>query len=63
MPGKVWKILKKPGDSIKEGDTILILEAMKMEVPVPSPASGKITHIEVKEGEHVVNGQELARVA
>jgi pyruvate carboxylase subunit B len=63
MPGAVWKILKKPGDPVLEGESILILEAMKMEVPVSAPASGKITHIEVKEGEHVVNGQELARIA
>jgi len=63
MPGNVWKILKNPGESIKDGDTILILEAMKMEVPVVAPATGKVTHIEVKEGEQVVNGQELARIA
>jgi pyruvate carboxylase subunit B len=63
MPGNVWKVLKKPGDPVKEGESILILEAMKMEVPVSAPASGKITHIGVKEGEHVVNGQELARIA
>jgi pyruvate carboxylase subunit B len=63
MPGAVWKILKKPGDPVREGESILILEAMKMEVPVSSPVAGKITHIEVKEGEHVVNGQELARIA
>jgi pyruvate carboxylase subunit B len=63
MPGAVWKILKKAGDPIQEGDSILILEAMKMEVPVVAPASGRVTHIEVKEGEQVVNGQELARIA
>jgi pyruvate carboxylase subunit B len=63
MPGNVWKILKKPGDPIKKGASILILEAMKMEVPVAATVDGKITHIEVKEGEHVVNGQEVARIA
>lgn len=63
MPGAVWKIVKNPGDPIKEGDTILILEAMKMEVPVVAPASGKVTRLEVKEGEQVANGQELARIA
>jgi pyruvate carboxylase subunit B len=63
IPGTVWKILKNPGDPIKEGDTILILEAMKMEVPVVAPTSGKVTHIEVKEGEQVTNGQGLARIA
>jgi pyruvate carboxylase subunit B len=63
IPGAVWKILKNPGDSINEGETILILEAMKMEIPVVAPTSGKVTHIEVKETEHVVAGQELARIA
>jgi pyruvate carboxylase subunit B len=63
MPGNVWKILKKPGEPVQEGESILILEAMKMEVPVAAPAAGKLTHLEVAEGEHVVNGQELARIA
>jgi pyruvate carboxylase subunit B len=63
IPGAVWKILKNPGDAVKEGDTLLILEAMKMEIPVVAPVSGKVTHIEVKTGEQVVNGQELARIA
>jgi len=63
MPGNVWKIVKKVGDQIKEGETILILEAMKMEVPVLAPVTGKLTHLEVKQGEQIVNGQELARIA
>jgi pyruvate carboxylase subunit B len=63
IPGAVWKILKKVGEPIKEGETLLILEAMKMEIPVVSPLSGKVTHLEVKVAEQVVNGQELARIA
>jgi biotin carboxyl carrier protein len=63
IPGNVWKILKNPGDDVAEGETILILEAMKMEIPVSAPGAGKVTHLEVAEGEQVVNGQELARVA
>jgi len=63
IPGAVWKILKQPGDAVNAGETILILESMKMEIPVAAPAAGKVTHIEVKEAEHVVNGQELARIA
>jgi pyruvate carboxylase subunit B len=63
IPGAVWKILKQPGDAVNTGETILILESMKMEIPVAAPSAGKVTHIEVKEAEHVVNGQELARIA
>ena len=62
MPGVVWKILKKVGDSVDEGESILILEAMKMEVPVAAPKAGTLTTIEVSEGEHITNGQELAKI-
>ncbi|MDH3976064.1 MAG: biotin attachment protein [Deltaproteobacteria bacterium] len=62
MPGVVWKILKKAGDSVDEGESILILEAMKMEVPVAAPKAGTLTAIEVSEGEHITNGQELAKI-
>ncbi len=63
MPGNVWKILKKPGEDVQQGESILILEVMKMEIPVEAPVAGKITHLEILEGEQVVSGQELARIA
>lgn len=53
MSGKMWKILVKVGDSIGEDDEVAILEAMKMEIPVVSPADGTIKEIKVKEGDAV----------
>ncbi|RUM67402.1 MAG: biotin attachment protein [Sulfurospirillum sp.] len=59
-PGNVWKILVKPGDSIKEGDPIMILEAMKMEIDIPAPKSGVIKSIDVNVDDAVADGQLLA---
>jgi biotin carboxyl carrier protein len=53
MPGMILKIKKKAGDSIVQGDSILILEAMKMENDIRSQVSGKIKEIKVKEGQAV----------
>ena len=53
MSGKMWKILVNVGDSIAEDDEVAILEAMKMEIPVVSPADGTIKEIKVKEGDAV----------
>jgi biotin carboxyl carrier protein len=56
MPGKVVKILKKEGDSILKGDTVLILEAMKMENEIKSGADGVIKSMNVKEGQALESG-------
>lgn len=61
--GKVWKISAKVGDNLKKGDTILILEAMKMEIPVVAPRDGKLTSITVAEGDSVESGQTVATIA
>ena len=53
MSGKMWKILAKVGDAVSEDDEVAILEAMKMEIPVVSPADGTIKDITVKEGDAV----------
>ena len=58
--GKVWKLVAKPGDSLASGDTILILEAMKMEIPVVAPQDGTLADISVSEGEEVKAGQTVA---
>ena len=58
--GKVWKITSKEGDQVKSGDTILILEAMKMEIPVVAPQDGTVASIDVAEGASVENGDTLA---
>ncbi len=60
ITGTVWKIEKKLGDPVSEGDTVVILESMKMEMPVEAPASGTITAIKVKEGDPVNEGAVLA---
>jgi len=58
--GKVWKIVTKPGDVLEEEDDILILESMKMEIPVAAPVEGKLVEILVAEEETVVEGQVVA---
>jgi pyruvate carboxylase subunit B len=60
LPGNVYKVLAQPGDNVKENDTIIVLEAMKMETNVVAPTSGKIHSIEVQQGDVVKAGQLLA---
>jgi acetyl-CoA carboxylase biotin carboxyl carrier protein len=60
ITGTVWKIEKKVGDQVAEGDTIVILESMKMEMPVEAPSSGTIQSIKIKEGDPVQEGAVLA---
>lgn len=62
ITGSVWKIQAKPGDSLEADDTIMVLESMKMEIPVLAPDGGKIVKILVAEGDSVKEGQELAIV-
>jgi pyruvate carboxylase subunit B len=59
-PGNVWKILKAPGDSVNEGEQIMILEAMKMEIDIVAEKTGVIKSIEVNTNDAVVDGQLLA---
>ncbi|MBE9536989.1 MAG: biotin attachment protein [Proteobacteria bacterium] len=63
MPGVVMKIVAKEGDQVSEGDTILVIEAMKMEVQIAAPVGGKLSNIEVFEGEHLATGQTLATIS
>ena len=56
VTGNVWKVLKSAGDSVAEGEVIMILESMKMEIPVICPEDGTITEIKVKEEEPVAEG-------
>ena len=60
ITGKVWKIVTQPGQSLQEEETILIMESMKMEIPVVAPVKGILKEILVKEGQDVSEGQELA---
>jgi len=59
-PGNVWKVTKAVGDSVQEGDTIMILEAMKMEIDVVATQAGVIKSIEVNTNDAVADGQLLA---
>jgi len=59
LVGSVWKITVKPGDQVAEDDTLLILESMKMEIPVMAPRGGTVQEIRVKETDVVKEGQVL----
>ena len=60
ITGTVWKIEKKAGETVAEGDTIIILESMKMEMPVEAPCAGTVREVKIKEGEPVDEGKTLA---
>jgi acetyl-CoA carboxylase biotin carboxyl carrier protein len=59
MAGTVWKIVKVVGDTVDYGDTVAILESMKMEIPVEADSAGTIVKILVAEGEVVDDGVAL----
>lgn len=62
MPGKIFKVIKEVGSEVKKGETILILEAMKMEHSIRSDKDGKVKAIPFKTGELVQGGVVLAEV-
>ena len=61
VPGNVFKVLIKPGDSVKKGQQIIVLEAMKMEIPVESPKTGIIGDVLIETGKSVEAGEVLAK--
>ena len=63
IAGKVWKIEKAAGDGVEQGDTVLILESMKMEIPVDAPCAGTVVEVYFKEGEVVGEGDVVALLA
>ncbi len=60
IAGNVWKIEKAVGDDLAEEDVILIIESMKMEIPVEAPCSGRLSEIRVAEGDSIEEGTVLA---
>lgn len=62
MPGNIWKVLKQVGETVKEGEAIIILEAMKMENEILAPCDGTIATI-VAAGGTVNSGEVLATIA
>ena len=63
MPGKVIRLLTQVGDRVEAGDGILVLEAMKMEMPVTAPIAGTVSDISVGAGDQVANEQVLAHIS
>lgn len=62
MPGKIMKLLAKEGVRVDEGDVLLVLEAMKMEIEVKSPVSGMVSSVAITAGEQITAGQSLISV-
>lgn len=60
ITGTVSKVIAKPGDRVEAGDTLLVIESMKMEIPVLTEDGGTVTEVRVKEQEPVAEGQVVA---
>ena len=60
LVGNLWKIVVELGQVVEEDDTLMILESMKMEIPITAPTGGTVTDILVSEGEVVQEGQIVA---
>lgn len=60
LVGNVWKVVAAQGDKVEEDDVLVILESMKMEIPVTAPRAGTVKEIRVKEGDVVKEGQIVA---
>ncbi|GAA1916381.1 biotin/lipoyl-binding carrier protein [Streptantibioticus ferralitis] len=63
MVANVWQVVAQEGDDVAEGDTVLILESMKMEIPVLAEAAGVVAEVKVTEGDVVQEGDVLAVIA
>ncbi|MGH2739279.1 MAG: biotin/lipoyl-binding carrier protein [Actinomycetota bacterium] len=62
MVANVWKVVAQAGDQVSAGDPLVILESMKMEIPVEAPADGTVKEIRVEEGGVVQEGDVIAVV-
>ena len=62
ITGTIWKIEVKSGDTVAEEDVLIVIESMKMEIPVLAPEGGTVSEILVKEEEAIKEGQLLARL-
>lgn len=60
IAGSVWKVLKQPGEAVEAEEPVLLLESMKMEIPVLAPRNGRVAEIRVAEGEMVEEGDVVA---
>lgn len=62
MVANVWKVVAAEGDEVSEGDTLVILESMKMEIPVIAEGSGTVTTLAVSEGDVIQEGDLIATI-
>jgi len=60
LVGNVWKVEAREGDQVGEDDVLIILESMKMEMPIEAPCAGTVASVVVKEGEPVDEGRVVA---
>ena len=60
VAGKVWKLVAQPDAQLAAGEPVLILESMKMEIPVVAPRAGRLAALHVKEGDAVDEGEVVA---
>ena len=63
MVANVWKVVAAEGDHVDDGDTLVILESMKMEIPVLAEAPGTLTKLAVAEGDVIQEGDLIAEIA
>jgi acetyl-CoA carboxylase biotin carboxyl carrier protein len=62
ITGNVWKVLAKPGQKVEEDEAIVMLESMKMEIPISAPEPGTVKEILVEEGQVVTEGSVVGRL-
>ncbi|MCG7335058.1 acetyl-CoA carboxylase biotin carboxyl carrier protein subunit [Sporosarcina sp. ACRSM] len=62
MAGSVWKVLVKVGDRVEEGQDVVILESMKMEIPIAAESNGTVKEIKVNEGDFVNDGDVIVEI-
>jgi biotin carboxyl carrier protein len=62
LTGNLWKVLVKEGQDVQADETLMILESMKMEIPVNAPRAGRVSRLLVSEGQTVQEGQALAEI-
>jgi acetyl-CoA carboxylase biotin carboxyl carrier protein len=62
MVANVWKVLVSEGDQVEDGDTLVILESMKMEIPVLAESPGVVTKLHVAEGDVVQDDELIAEI-
>ena len=62
LTGNLWKVVVREGQQVGVDETLMILESMKMEIPVNAPKAGRVSRIHVQEGQTVQEGQLLAEI-